>query len=1156
MSSLNSLNNMENILVFWFGEGSFDYRSGLWWRGIHPTLKDLQSVESTDNFIKNSWGNLLTEYIDTNIDLFSAEHSLKSWTTSTEGLVALMILFDQFTRNIFRGEKLAFAFDHYALSIARHLFTHHYDELPEAYKFFVCVAFVHSEDIVTVADAVYNMLKLANETKTEKWKKGLLKTAGVAQEHLDVLKRFGRYPHRNVLLNRESTVEEIDFLASKRLPNWMKSQEAKDEKKIPAPESNEKDLVNEPSNDIEVKKKLKILVLHSNRQTAQSFKMKTERILEKQLKSIADLVYVDAPMLYRPAGEAYDVIKGNDYENIPNVGHTRTWWNASDDPKTMIYHGLEDSLLYLDALFQNDHYDGIIGFSQGASLTGVVASLVYDLRQGKSVPVSLTHIEHSLKFVTMISGFYCRDTRPEYAHCLLEEIPSEHSAALVKIRQDLISIPSFHSWGLEDTLVDPWRSQKLSDAFGAEQKTICTHPSTHFLKAVKYWPVGKLFDWLKQFVVVITDPVQERLNEEELLKKQCEDFITRFIASASSSPSTQSEKAKHDVWLAELDQMTNIEPDTWKILIDLDTHYAQQVQNESADSTTTAQPVLTHFRPLLCHLLATKLKELYVKYIIHGSTSGRPSLKLLLAAPRYNHLYRDTKLYHEMSLALATQLNIFASDETAQVQAIQEIHPKRQLLLSYNQYRKVISKLVVVVSPPSKPNPPARRIVPIPRNELTALLTRPLSESIRHPRPEPVDISPPELLAPLHTFLQAQEEAKQQKVAAEVFALGNNIAFERGTVCSDGRLDLCKQVIGPGGVSDLLKSLTMDSLSSHPKVKHLLLGNNFCGNALGQGIGAFIRSGQSALTTWYIAGNQLDVQGITPICDALAEDTQVRQLWLKRNPVYALGIPPIVKMLHTNSYLQILDLTNTGLLDAGAIRLFEESVHLGSLQYLYLSSNGLTALSCTVIAAKLHQTNLIQIGLGCNRLGDEGVIALLPAILHPECHLKALEIASCGIGPDGVKQLATAMKQNTSLVTLNMGYLKSTNDLEEVPNMFGSQGAVYLADMLGYNTTLRSLDLVCTGIQQAGIKALADILASSKSVVQAPKQLNTTLFYLHLEQFGIPYNELSRELIRKSLQKNREVFSAAKDGQQLLQQIEQLINPPHLIDIQSVYRIQ
>lgn len=75
---------------------------------------------------------------------------------------------------------------------------------------------------------------------------------------------------------------------------------------------------------------------------------------------------------------------------------------------------------------------------------------------------------------------------------------------------------------------------------------------------------------------------------------------------------------------------------------------------------------------------------------------------------------------------------------------------------------------------------------------------------------------------------------------------------------------------------------------------------------------------QVALRTWYIAGNRITGEGLAPLCEALADDDLVHQLWLKRNPLHVSGAQRLSSMLLTNRCLQVLDLMNCGLLDAGA----------------------------------------------------------------------------------------------------------------------------------------------------------------------------------------------------------------------------------------------
>lgn len=1137
----------DELLKFWFGTpkpvaqklaqlaqlSQLEYYSGLWWHGIHPTNHSLQTTSDVDEYIKSKWGKLLKNYDDKlDINLFEEKHFLKLWTKDINGLVALMLLFDQFPRHVYRGDQNAFKFDGLALQIAQHLNEHHFEKLNGAYKMFMYVTFMHSENSDLVSQATLGLLMLAESETNPKWKSGFKKTATVSQEHYNVLKKFGRYPHRNAILKRSNTIEEIDFMAQKNLPLWMRSvnpvnpvNSVNDATHVGTTKEIKQYEQHEPHKSEEqdkVCKKLNILVLHSNRQTSHLFKAKTEKFLEKKLKNIANLTYCNAPKLYEPAGEVEKLIHDKEYSSVPNTGITRAWWNATDDPTSMTYRGLEDSLEYIDSLFRNGAYDGIIGFSQGGTLTGIIASMVHDARKGKQVAVNIDNIGKSLKFVAIISGFYCRDTRQEFRNCILEEVPVSHDPDVVKIRKDLIDIPSFHSWGVADELVNPWRSEKLSEAFAefddSKKKQIHVHLSGHFAKAIKFWPVQQMYEWLKLFTV-------SKSNEKMELFEQCCLNITMNKSSLKICLSEinddlneflvyviKSQKYGSDFMFDligeicentdELLQILNSNADLWNHMIKLDTEH----KNDG-------------FRNLLSNIIAIQLRNEYQKYYVEQK-SGVPS-QLALCAPKYNALYRQTRLYHDVALSLANILNIFDTS----VISINEEHPKRQLLLSYNQYRQVISRLTKLLVPP-EPKPTIRKHVP--RNNLEDLLKTPLSDYILNPRAEPVDIAPSEMLEPLYEYLREGQNNNEE------------IVFKKGTICIDGRLDLCKQVIGPNGVSSLIKSLNADSLLSLPKVKHLLLGNNICGNELGTAVGNFIKSGQSALTTWYIAGNNLDVNGISPICDALCEDHKVKQLWLKRNPLREEGMYPIVNMLQHNTYLQILDLTNTGVMDKGASILLNGIVGTQGLKYLYLSSNGLTSETCKIIADMLHTTNLEQIGLGCNRLGNEGAGWLANALSNPLCKLKSLEIASCGIGPKGAKFIADSLTTNKSLISLNMGFLKSTNDLGEIPNIIESNGAVYIADALSVNNTLRLLDLVYTGIQQAGITALSNVLSTK----------NTTLIYLNLEQFGIPHNELSREIIRKSIQKNKELTSTAT-----LEQIDKIVFPQHLEEIQSVYRV-
>ncbi len=127
---------------------------------------------------------------------------LLSWTDTKEGSLALIILFDQFSRNMFRGQARAFSADGKAREIARHIIARgFYEEMTDKEKQFAILPFEHSEDL---EDQKYS-LQLFQAIGDEE-------LIHYARAHLDIIEKFGRFPHRNDILGRESTAEEKAFL--------------------------------------------------------------------------------------------------------------------------------------------------------------------------------------------------------------------------------------------------------------------------------------------------------------------------------------------------------------------------------------------------------------------------------------------------------------------------------------------------------------------------------------------------------------------------------------------------------------------------------------------------------------------------------------------------------------------------------------------------------------------------------------------------------------------------------------------------------------------------------------------------------------------------------------------------------------------------------
>ncbi|WP_430418226.1 DUF924 family protein [Methylibium petroleiphilum] len=137
---------------------------------------------------------------------------LDAWRRTLDGSLALVILLDQFTRNIHRGAPQAFAGDAQALAIARELVEQGRDtRLPLRRRSFLYLPFEHAEDRAAQEESVRLYTALAAEGAGPQ-SEALARTLDYAVRHRDIVARFGRFPHRNEVLGRASTAEEIEFL--------------------------------------------------------------------------------------------------------------------------------------------------------------------------------------------------------------------------------------------------------------------------------------------------------------------------------------------------------------------------------------------------------------------------------------------------------------------------------------------------------------------------------------------------------------------------------------------------------------------------------------------------------------------------------------------------------------------------------------------------------------------------------------------------------------------------------------------------------------------------------------------------------------------------------------------------------------------------------
>jgi uncharacterized protein (DUF924 family) len=179
------------ILDCWFGapdSATFGKDRKLWF-----------AREATfDAMLRERYGGLLEA---------AGQGALDAWTHTPLGALALVLLLDQFSRNIHRGTARAFATDGYALRIARQMVANGFDlRLPGLFhRAFAYMPFEHDESF----DSQRESLRLFEPFQGQPGGASYYRSA---LRHAEVIERFGRFPHRNALLGRASTEEEVAFL--------------------------------------------------------------------------------------------------------------------------------------------------------------------------------------------------------------------------------------------------------------------------------------------------------------------------------------------------------------------------------------------------------------------------------------------------------------------------------------------------------------------------------------------------------------------------------------------------------------------------------------------------------------------------------------------------------------------------------------------------------------------------------------------------------------------------------------------------------------------------------------------------------------------------------------------------------------------------------
>lgn len=173
------IQNYQSVLDFWFEE----------------TLPSFWFKKNDDFDATIRVRFLQTYYAATRCELFD-------WRKVAEGRLAEIILLDQFSRNMFRDSPQAFQFDSLAIMLTQEAINGGYDkQLPLSQRKFLYMPLMHSESLIIhqLAEQMFSQEGLEDNFQYEIW-------------HKQIIEKFGRYPHRNKILGRESTEQEILFL--------------------------------------------------------------------------------------------------------------------------------------------------------------------------------------------------------------------------------------------------------------------------------------------------------------------------------------------------------------------------------------------------------------------------------------------------------------------------------------------------------------------------------------------------------------------------------------------------------------------------------------------------------------------------------------------------------------------------------------------------------------------------------------------------------------------------------------------------------------------------------------------------------------------------------------------------------------------------------
>ncbi len=192
------MSRVEEVLAFWMGDSASsperaEARKSFWFAPDPEVDRDVATRFAAD------------------VDR-AATGACERWAEDPRGRLALVIVLDQFPRNLHRGTAEAFGHDAAALAVARAgVESGQCDDFGVVDRAFLLMPYQHVEDLALQRESVALTRQMVEQAPAE-WRAVAEGFAGYAREHCEIVERFGRFPHRNRLLDRESTEEERVYL--------------------------------------------------------------------------------------------------------------------------------------------------------------------------------------------------------------------------------------------------------------------------------------------------------------------------------------------------------------------------------------------------------------------------------------------------------------------------------------------------------------------------------------------------------------------------------------------------------------------------------------------------------------------------------------------------------------------------------------------------------------------------------------------------------------------------------------------------------------------------------------------------------------------------------------------------------------------------------